>query len=171
MAETEKKPKRSDKMYGKGPKISAEPEGKKPDAGGGVREGGAPKPKAAATEGEGTMTEGGNAGGDVMAGTDGIPTMHQHSAERMEVHHRHERERSDMMHRHEREHMQRAMGHHKESHEAMNKRHEEERRTMNTRHEKEHRDMGERHAGMGAEGPTGGMTEKPEGKAGTEPDK
>jgi hypothetical protein len=168
MAEAEKKPKRSEKMYGKGPKISDEPAGKKPDAGGGVREGGAPKPKVAAVEGEGRMTEGGNAGGDVMAGTDGIPTMHQESTERMETHHRHERERGDMMHRHEREHMQREMGHHHEKHAEMNKRHEEERRSMNTRHEREHKELGERHAGMAEEGPTGGMTEKDEGKAGTE---
>ena len=167
MAETEKKPKRSDKMYGKGPKISAEPEGKKPDAGGGVREGGAPKPKVAAVEGEGTMTKGGNAGGDVMAGTDGIPTMHQHSTERMEVHHRHMREHTEMMGRHEREHAMRAMGHHHLCDEGMNARHHEERKAMHSRHEKEHRDLGERHAA----GPTGGMTEKPEGKAGTEPNK
>lgn len=159
---------RSERMYGKGPSIVDEPaEG---DVNRSTNEQGAKdevEKTAAKPETRADMKSGGNAKGDVMAGTDGIMTHHQHSAERTETHHRHMHEQHALHERHEREHMMRAMGHHHESHEEMNDRHHEERRKMHTRHEKEHRELGERHEESG-EGPTAGIKEKPEGKGGTE---
>jgi len=146
-------------MYGKGPRIEDK------DVTATIKEGGAPEPKKTASAGEGDMKRGGDAKADVMAGTDGIPTMHQHSAERTEVHHRHMREHTELHGRHEREHMMRAMGKHHESHEEMNARHHEERRTMHTRHESEFKMLGARHVGTG---PTDGIEDQSEGKAGTE---
>ena len=138
----EKKAARSAKMYGKGPRIEDKDVETKIEAGG------APEPAKTVSSGSGDTKSGGDAKGDVMAGTDGVETHHQHSGERMEMHHRHERERGDMMHRHEREHMMRATGHHHEKHEAMHERHESEMRAMHTRHEGEHRAMHDRHEDM-----------------------
>jgi hypothetical protein len=161
MAETEKKPEpqrevrkaRSSKMYGDGPRIEDK------DVKAPVKKGGAPEPARTVSKGDGDMKHGGDTKGDVMAGTDGIPTEHhQHSSERTEAHHRRMREHADMHHRHEREHMLRVMGHHHEDHEKMSARHHEEMRSMHTRHEKEHREMADRH--MGGGGPTDGIRDE-----------
>ena len=91
-----------------------------------------------------------------MAGTDGIPT-------------RHVQEMNETSARHMNEHM---MMHGRHVHDVMTgeadgERHHKERQKMHTRHESEMKDVHERH--MGGEGPTGGATEKEEGKGGTEP--
>ena len=157
----------SARLYGKAPKIEPEGDGDLVQSAGGA-------PMGAAAEAEKTtgakadMTHGGNAKEDVMAGTDGIPTHHhQHAAERAELHHRHMHEHHEMHHRHEREHLMRVMGHHHEKHHEMHARHQEERRKMHTQHEREQREMHERHE-EGATGPTGGITQRSEGKSGTE---
>lgn len=147
------------KLYGKSPKIENEPV----DAVGDTdtsghsekaREKAAEPPKT-----EGTMDKGGDAKGDVMAGTDGIKTHHMH--ERNETHARHMHEHATMHNRHMHEHM---MG------EADGERHHKERQKMHTRHESEMKEMDERHGGTSAseEGPSGGMKDKDIGKAGTE---
>ncbi len=168
MAE-DKKPSRSSKMYGKGPKI--EPEGKGDIV---KSEGGAPK--EAASEAKDTAGDppshttkddagksGTEAKGDVMAGTDGIPTHHVQSGERTEAANRHMMEAKDMLGRHERDHLARSLGHGEMTHEDMNKAHEAERRVMNTRHEGDWRAMGKRHADVS-------MPTKDEGKSGTNPE-
>lgn len=159
----------SSRMYGKGPKIEAEPAGGDVNGAGdeagamaaAEETAGAPKPKA-------DMKRGGAAKGDVMAGTDHMHEHHQHHGERAEMHHRHMAEHHAMHHRHQHEHLMRVTGNHHEKHEEMHERHHEERKSMHRRHEKEHREMMERHE-EGGSGPTGGMKEKPEGKGGTEP--
>lgn len=167
MAEEPKKS-RSQKMYGKGPRIEAESgEG---DVNRSTSEQGAKKEvekTAGKPETKGDMKHGGNAKGDVMAGTDGIMTHHQHSAERTEMHHRHRMEHEEHHHRHEREHMMRTMGHHSEDHEEMHERHHGEMKRLHSKHEKEMREMHDRHEEHG-DGPTAGIKEKPEGKGGTE---
>src|SRR5262245_33898320 len=103
------------RMYGRGPKIDAEREPPGGAAGGGA----AAEPKEAPRQEK--KDEGPK--GDVMAGTDGIPTHHhEQSGERAALHHRHVAEHHDMHHRHEREHLMRVMGHHKEDGEAMHER-------------------------------------------------
>ncbi len=172
MAEEEKKPKRSEKMYGKGPKIEAEREGDKVKSEGGA-------PKEANAEADKTAGDppshvetsdvgksGTEAKGDVMAGTDGIETHHVHSGERMQMHGRHMLEAVDMAHRHDKEHMLRVTGNHGEDHGTMNGRHNSEFRSMHTRHEQDHRALGARQAG----GPSAGIEEKEVGPSGTNKD-
>lgn len=155
MADKEKKPARSSTMYGKGPRIEDKDVSVK------ERSGGAPEPAKTVSAGNGDMKSGGAPKGDVMAGTDGIPTSHhEHARERDSMHHRHMAEHHSMHERHERDHLMHTMGHAKEDMEAMHERHEGERRSMHTRHESERKTMHERHEGMG-EGPTGGIKEEP----------
>lgn len=117
----------------------------------------------------GDMTHGSDAKGDVMAGTDGIPTHHHaQNAERSEMHHRHILETVQQHGRQQQDHLMRAMGHHAEDMSAMHQRHHSERRTLHTTHEREMKDTHSRHEMMGGEGPSAGMTEKRIGNAGTE---
>lgn len=176
MAEEEKKAEKkssSSKMYGKSPRIE-----KAPAKGDTVKsEGGAPKEAAAKAEesagepkSEATYSEVGDGGtnaakGDVMAGTDGIPTHHMQSNEREAMHGRQSTERAEAHGRHERDHLMRATGNSSESHEDMTKRHVVELRHMHAKHEKEVKDMGERHAGGGPD-----MTpDSNVGESGTQP--
>ena len=159
----------SARLYGKAPKIEAEPgDGDMVKSGGGTPDKAAEK-AAKPARAEADMTHGGNAKEDVMAGTAGIPTHHHtQAAERTEGHHRRMREHTEMHHRHESEHLMRVLGHHHEDHETMNERHHQEMKHLHSKHEKEVRDMHGRHEEQG-EGPTGGIKEKPEGRGGTEP--
>lgn len=154
-------------LYGKSPRIEREPEKGDTDKSGHMAEASktaevtAEKPNP-----EGDMEHGGDTKGDVMAGTDGIPTSHhEHSRERSEMHHRHMAEHHEMHHRHEREHLMRVMGHHSEGHEDMHERHHKEKRALHTKHEREMRDMHDRHEDT-AEGPSGGIKEKKVDKVG-----
>ncbi len=169
MAEEEKKPSASKKLYGKTPKI--EPEGKGDTV---KSEGGAPK--EAATEAKDTAGDppshtetksegesGTEAKGDVMAGTDGIPTYHTQSGERAAQHHRHMMEHVDGYHARERDHLMAATGNHAEAADAMMARHHAEMKSRHSGHEKDMRDMGSRHMSLD-------MPEKDEGKSGTNKD-
>lgn len=166
MAEAARKPP-SERMYGKGPKIEPEPSKGDTNKSGHQAEAKKEAEKTAGQpESKANMKDGGDTKGDVMAGTEGIPTHHHEQArERTEVHHRHMAEHASMHERHEREHLMRVMGHHEEDQEAMHERHHGEARRMHTSHEREMRDMHERHE----DGPSGGIKEKEIGKGGTEP--
>jgi hypothetical protein len=154
----------SKKMYGKSPRIAPEPaEGDTVDSGGGAPDAAAEAAEATAgaPEAQGDMQEGPAPKGNVMAGTDGIPTSHHTQA----------MERTEMHHRHEHEHLMHSMGHHHEEKAEMHRRHEKERRQMHRRHEDaDDESEGEMRAADRSDksGPTGGMKEKSEGKAGTE---
>lgn len=151
------------KLYSSGPKIlpegggdknkSAKTSEAKADA---EKTAGDPPDKTTETE-SAPVTE---AKGDVMAGTDGIPTHHTQAAERGEVHNRHMLEQKDLLHRHERDHLARSLGHGGEDFTVMSSRHNDERRSMHTRHEQEYRQVSSRHA----------MPTKNEGKTGTNPE-
>jgi hypothetical protein len=168
MAE-EKTKKGAGKLYGKSPRIKEKAVAGEGDTNKSGHEAEAAAAAAKPPRAEGTMKEGGNAKGDVMAGTAGVET-HHHAHERNQMHARHAHERHEMHVRHQHEHSMREAGHHHETHQAMAERHHKELQRMHTRHEGEHREMHERHfGGEGGEGPTGGITEKPEGKGGTEP--
>ena len=150
----EKKKKGAAGMYGKSPKIEDEPVKKVGDENTSGHEEKAAEKAAEPPKTEGTMDKGGDAKGEVMAGTAGIPTHHM--AERHGMIARHAHEMTDLHHRHM---MERSMG------EADGERHHKERMKVHSRHEAEMKDLDERHGG----GPTGGKTEKEIGKGGTEP--
>lgn len=144
----DKKPTRSEKRYGGGPKIAA-----KEDMGEGVdREEAAPEPSRAKDDETAPETS-------PEAGTDGIPV--QHASERAELHQQHQANLSQIHHRHEREHAARVAGQHAEDHEAMSDRHHAEVRSAHTMHERSMREMSKRHLGA--------VEDK--GKTGTEPKK
>lgn len=157
-------------LYGKPPKIEADKGDGDTNRSGHMSKASA---KASSTAGDakpsGDMTSGSDAKGDVMAGTDGIPTHHhaQH-AERSEMHHRHQLEHVMMHGRHQEDHLKASMGHHGEAMPAMHQRHHQERRTLHTTHEREVRDTHSRHEAMG-DSPTGGIKQESVGKSGTEP--
>lgn len=153
------------RLYGKSPRIDADPaDGDTIDTGGGAPA--AAADAAGATAGapaaEGTMNTDQGPEGDVMAGTEGIPTHHHEaSRERAEMHHRQRTEHDEMHHRHEREHLMRVMGAHHEDRETMHERHHTERKALHSRHEKEMREMHARHEESpergGKAGPSGGI--------------
>lgn len=158
----EKKPARSAKLYKKGPSIK--PEGKGDTNKSASEEGASAAAKKTAGDPPAPKDVSGESGsttkGDVMAGTDGIPTHHTQAGERMEIHKRHMVEHADMIGRHERDHLARSLGHGDVSHEDMVAAHHVERRTVHTRHESEWRHAGARHT----------MPQKSEGTSGTNPD-
>ena len=148
MAEEKKEKKRSsEKLYGKPPKI--EPAPKKGDT---VKsEGGAPKEAAKEAEKSAgdpvtkeTHSEIGESGteakGDVMAGTDGIPTSHTESGDGL------------------REHMKDLHSHH-----------ERMMRDLHEHHMQAMKEIGKRHLAMHTKnGESGGMKEEDIGKGGEE---
>lgn len=163
-------------LYGKPPRIETDKaSGDTVKSGGGAPKGAQAKAEKTAgsptamTENKSVGDSGTNAKGDVMAGTDGIPTHHhtQH-AERAELHHRHMMQHVQQHGKHQEEHLMQSMGHSSESASAMHERHHNERRSLHTSHEREMRDMHGRHEAMGT-GPSGGMVEKEVGKSGTQP--
>lgn len=169
MAEDEKKPSASKKLYGKTPKI--EPEGKGDTV---KSEGGAPKEAASEakdtagdppshTETKDEGKSGTEAKGDVMAGTDGIPTFHTQSGERSQLHSRHMMAHVEAHHGRERDHLMQATGNHAEAPEAMMTRHHTELKHLNASHEKDLRDLHSRHASVE-------MPEKDVGESGTNKD-
>jgi len=162
MAEDEKKPSASKRLYSKTPKI--EPEGKGDTV---KSEGGAPKeaaseakstagdpPEKTETKSEGES--GTEAKGDVMAGTDGIPTYHTQSGERTAMHSRHMMAHVEAHHGRERDHLLAATGNHSESPEDMMTRHHTEMKQLHSSHEKDLRDFHNR------------ISEKEVGTSGTE---
>lgn len=165
----EKKPSKSAKMYGKGPKISAAPEKGDTNKSGHQEEAKKDADKTAGKpETKADMKSGGEAAADVMAGTDGIETTHVESNEREAMFGRQKGEHEAMHGRHEKEHILRATGHHTEDMKAMNDRHVMEKRTMHTRHEREMKDMNARHEGAkDGTGPDAGIKKEKVGNAGT----
>lgn len=161
MAE-EKKKKGAAGLYGKSPRIEDEPVKAGGDTNKSGHEEGAAEKAAEPAKTEGTMNEGGNAKGDVMAGTNGVPAHHMHELHETKARHVHEH--MTMHNRHARE---LSMG------EAEPERHHKERQKMHTRHETELKEVEERIHGGGSaseNGPSGGMKDKDVGgKDGTEP--
>lgn len=148
------------KLYAQGPKIKPDDKGdtnKSANQQGskvGAERTAASPPKPSDVSGKtGSTTK-----GDVMAGTDGIPTHHTQSGERTALHSSHMLEHSEMMGRHERDHLARALGHGDMTHEQMNAVHLKERQTLHTRHEGDWRAAGGRHA----------MTQTAKGTSGTQ---